>query len=108
MDSRLSAGGNGEEYVDDEKGEDDCRTAYGDRRANGVGRPIVRPHPTLAMRCSSYPIPLIGDVVGIVDEVNLMTFDFYSLYNSELVVPNSPLYSFSKEFVKDDGVAAAD
>ena len=48
---------------------------------------------TMAMPCAYHATPNIADALGLVDEVNLMTFDFYSPSRSELVVPNSPLFS---------------
>ena len=48
---------------------------------------------TMAMPCAYHATPNIADALGLVDEVNLMTFDFYSPWRSELVVPNSPLFS---------------
>ena len=49
---------------------------------------------TMAMPCASHATPNIADALSLVDEVNLMTFDFNSPSRSELVVPNLPLYSY--------------
>ena len=48
---------------------------------------------TMAMPCASHATPNIADALSLVDEVNLMTFDFNSPSRSERVVPISPLYS---------------
>ena len=42
------------------------------------------------MSCESCRAPNIADMIGLIDKVNLMGFDFKSLSRSKLVVPNLP------------------
>ena len=44
---------------------------------------------TMAMPCKSRRAPNIADVLGLVNKVNLMTFDFNSPLRSELAVPST-------------------
>ena len=48
---------------------------------------------TMVMPCALHATPNLADALSLVDEVNLMTFDFNSPSRSERVVPISPLYS---------------
>ena len=44
----------------------------------------------MAMPCDSCRALNIADVLGLINEVNLMAFDFKSPSRSKLVVPNLP------------------
>lgn len=49
---------------------------------------------TLTLPCSTFRTPNIGSVIEFIDELNLRTFDFNTPSTSEVVAPNSPLYSY--------------
>lgn len=49
---------------------------------------------TLTLPCSTFRTPNIGRVIEFIDELNLRTFDFNTPSTSEVVAPNSPLYSY--------------